>query len=51
MVPMTGHTINLEEPGKFNAALEDFLHAVERGGWGGRAPARGGSYVLVPKNK
>lgn len=46
IVPRTGHTINLEEPAKFNTALEDFLHAVERERW----PARdaGPSYVLLP---
>ena len=31
--PNTGHTINLEEPAAFNAHLETFLGAVERGSW------------------
>jgi pimeloyl-ACP methyl ester carboxylesterase len=46
IVPRTGHTINLEEPAKFNAALDDFLSAVEHQRW----PARdaGPSYVLMP---
>jgi proline iminopeptidase len=46
IVPHTGHTINLEEPAKFNAALEDFLTAVEHARW----PARdaGPGYVLLP---
>src|SRR5216684_1935801 len=31
--PNTGHAINLEEPTAFNAQIENFLGAVERGGW------------------
>ena len=31
--PNTGHTINLEEPTAFNAQLDSFLAAVERGSW------------------
>jgi pimeloyl-ACP methyl ester carboxylesterase len=31
--PNTGHAINLEEPAAFNAQVEGFLGAVERGGW------------------
>lgn len=31
--PNTGHAINLEEPKAFNAQVEHFLCAVERGGW------------------
>jgi pimeloyl-ACP methyl ester carboxylesterase len=34
----TGHTCNLEDPARFNAAVEDFLHAVENGSWGPRDP-------------
>jgi pimeloyl-ACP methyl ester carboxylesterase len=49
MLPKTGHTINLEEPAKFNAALEGFLHAVEHGSW--RERALKGKYLLVPKDK
>ena len=30
-LPKTGHTMNLEEPAAFNAAVQDFLHAVENG--------------------
>jgi pimeloyl-ACP methyl ester carboxylesterase len=33
IAPNTGHTINLEEPAAFNAHLETFLGAVERGSW------------------
>ncbi|MCP3476484.1 alpha/beta hydrolase [Bradyrhizobium sp. CCGUVB1N3] len=31
--PNTGHTINLEEQAAFNAQLDSFLAAVERGSW------------------
>jgi hypothetical protein len=31
--PNTGHAINLEEPAAFNAQVESFLAAVERGSW------------------
>jgi len=31
--PNTGHAVNLEEPAAFNRTVEDFLSAVERGGW------------------
>src|SRR5262249_45510439 len=31
--PKTGHTINLEEPGLFNQALQDFFTQVESGRW------------------
>ncbi len=31
--PNTGHGINLEEPAAFNAQIENFLAAVERGSW------------------
>jgi pimeloyl-ACP methyl ester carboxylesterase len=34
VVPMTGHTINIEEPGLFNLAVAEFLTAVENGRWG-----------------
>ncbi len=31
--PNSGHAINLEEPAAFNAQVESFLSAVERGSW------------------
>lgn len=36
--PKTGHAINLEEPAAFNAQVESFLGAVERGRWRRRHP-------------
>ena len=37
--PNTGHAINLEEPAAFNAQVESFFAAVERGRWLSRTPA------------
>lgn len=34
MLPMTGHTSNIEEPGLFNLHVSEFLAAVENGRWG-----------------
>ncbi len=34
VVPRAGHTINSEEPDRFNDAVADFLAAVEVGRWG-----------------
>lgn len=36
VVPRTGHTVNLEEPDAFNAAVADFIAKVEAGAWGAR---------------
>jgi pimeloyl-ACP methyl ester carboxylesterase len=38
ILPRTGHTANLEEPGAFNAAVDRFLAAVARGAWHPRDP-------------
>jgi len=38
ILPQTGHTLNLEEPGAFNAAVDRFLAAAERGAWLRRDP-------------
>jgi pimeloyl-ACP methyl ester carboxylesterase len=34
VVPMTGHAVNVEEPGLFNQTVADFLASVESGRWG-----------------
>jgi hypothetical protein len=39
--PNTGHAINLEEPAAFNAQVEGFLGAVERGSWRRAYPTAG----------
>jgi pimeloyl-ACP methyl ester carboxylesterase len=38
ILPKTGHTANLEEPGAFNRAVDSFLAAVARGAWRPRDP-------------
>jgi len=38
VLPKTGHTANLEEPGAFNRAVDSFLAAVARGAWHSRDP-------------
>jgi len=38
VLPRAGHAINLEEPDAFNAAVADFLAAVEAGRWERRDP-------------
>ena len=47
MLPMTGHTANIEEPALFNLHVAEFLAAVENGALGhveggeaGRSPER-----------
>ena len=43
VLPKTGHTANLEEPDRFNEAVDSFLAAVEEGRWGRRDPRSLGS--------
>ena len=38
VLPRVGHTINLEEPGLFNAMLYDFFSSIELGTWRPRDP-------------
>lgn len=38
VLPRIGHTLNLEEPGLFNAMLYDFITSVELGTWKPRDP-------------
>src|ERR1700760_110501 len=38
VLPRTGHTANLEEPGIFNRAVDAFLASVARGSWQARDP-------------
>lgn len=46
MCPNTGHAINLEEPAAFNAHVESFLSAVERGSWRRAYPRAAGKSDL-----
>jgi pimeloyl-ACP methyl ester carboxylesterase len=34
VAPMTGHTVNSEEPGLFNQIVAEFLTSVESRRWG-----------------
>jgi pimeloyl-ACP methyl ester carboxylesterase len=47
-LPKCGHTINLEEPAAFNAAVQDFLHAVENDRWPAREEK---GYTLIPPSR
>jgi len=38
VLPQTGHTANLEDPGLFNATVDRFLALADRGGWRRRDP-------------
>lgn len=48
VLPKTGHTMNLEEPGLFNAVVEDFLHTVESGRWTLRDPRSVSGGIVTP---
>ncbi|MCP1337698.1 alpha/beta fold hydrolase [Futiania mangrovi] len=48
VLPNTGHTINLEEPERFNALLLDFVQTVDCGQWRPRDPrARDGAILTA----
>jgi hypothetical protein len=51
MLPKTGHTINLEEPAAFNAAVENFINAVEHGRWNTGVTVAGKGYTLLPQQR
>jgi hypothetical protein len=38
VMPNCGHTINLEDPDKFNRIVGEFIVQVESGRWPGRDP-------------
>ena len=46
ILPNTGHTINIEEPAAFNAAVSDFLAQVEAGRWPQRDPRSTGTSII-----
>lgn len=48
VLPRTGHVVNLEDPGLFNAAVDRFLTLAERGAWRQRDPRSGSSRSLQP---
>ena len=47
VLPASGHAVNLEEPAAFNALVERFLSAVDRGTWRPRDPRASGAGVLT----
>ncbi len=51
VLPRSGHVLNLEEPARFNALLEDFFHQVESGRWGPRDPRSPVHSVYGPGGK
>lgn len=46
VLPNSGHTINLEEPDRFNAEVAGFLAQVEAGRWPTRDPRSTGDSIL-----
>lgn len=46
VMPNAGHTINLEDPGAYNAHLADFFHTVQAGTWPVRDQRATGGSIL-----
>ena len=46
VLPSSGHTINLEEPERFNREVDDFITQVRAGRWPTRDPRSVGSSIL-----
>ncbi len=51
VLPVSGHTINLEEPAVFNQILGDFLHRVDAGRWTERDPRAALASIYGPAGK
>jgi pimeloyl-ACP methyl ester carboxylesterase len=49
VIPNSGHTINLEEPGEYNRIVGDFLAHVESGRWPMRDPRAVGTSITGMK--
>ena len=49
VIPNSGHTINIEEPDRFNRAISDFLSQVQSGRWGVRDPRSQASTIIGAK--
>jgi hypothetical protein len=47
--PNSGHTINIEEPGRFNSVVAEFLTQVSAGRWPMRDPRSTGGSILGVK--
>ena len=50
VLPNAGHTINIEDPTAFNAAVADFLAQVDAGRWPSRDPRSTGESILGVNN-
>jgi pimeloyl-ACP methyl ester carboxylesterase len=46
VLPRSGHTVNLEEPDRFNQVVADLIATVEAGRWSARDPRSRGEYQL-----
>jgi pimeloyl-ACP methyl ester carboxylesterase len=46
VLPRAGHTINIEDPEAFNAAVGDFLAAADAGRWDAREAGSIGGGIL-----
>ena len=49
VLPSSGHTINIEEPARFNVEVAEFLAQVDAGGWRVRDPRATGDSILGMK--
>ncbi len=49
VLPLSGHTINLEEPEAFNSAVADFIARAEAGSWPHRDPRSHGGAMIGQK--
>lgn len=49
VLPSCGHTLNIEEPARFNAEVAEFLAQVEAGRWSVRDPRSVGDSILGMK--
>ena len=48
VIPVSGHTINIEEPEAFNRGVLDFLTAVDAGRWPERDPRSVSASAILP---
>jgi len=50
LFPKTGHTVNLEEPARFNDLLQEFLWRVEGNAWSVRDPRSFAASSMFPED-
>ena len=51
ILPQSGHAINLEEPARVNAMVDEFFHQVETGRWGARDARAAPESIWGPDGK